>query len=58
MSKQMNNISIVDEIIENASELPLECQEWLLAIAKGMVFAKNCLEKQSIEKKEEQKGAS
>ena len=28
----------VNEIIDNASVLPIECQEWLLAIAKGMAF--------------------
>lgn len=46
MSKQTENITLVDEIINNASELPLECQDWLLVLAKGMAYTKNCLLRQ------------
>lgn len=33
----------LNEIIDNASELPIECQDLLLSIAKGMAFTKLCL---------------
>ena len=47
MSKQNNRLSLIDEIITYISELPLECQDLLLAVAKGMVFTKGCLNKQN-----------
>jgi len=33
----------LNEIIDNASALPIECQDWLLSIAKGMAFTRYCL---------------
>ena len=45
--KAITKVKTLNEIIENASELPLECQDWLLVIAKGMVFTKNCIAKQT-----------
>ncbi|WP_411680137.1 hypothetical protein [Clostridium thailandense] len=39
----MNNETILNEIMLNAREVPLECQERILDILKGMAFAKKCL---------------
>lgn len=41
MPKQNEKDALVDEIIDNASRTPLEYQEWLLAVAKGMAFSKS-----------------
>ena len=56
MSVQKTSVTLVDEIINNASTLPLECQELLLSIAKGMAFTKNCIAREQL-KSEEQKTA-
>ena len=45
MKKQKDDTTIVDEIIENASELPIECQECMLTIVKAMEFTRDCLTK-------------
>lgn len=37
------NITILDEIIDNASELPLESQDWLLMMAKSMRYTRDCI---------------
>lgn len=34
---------VIDEIISNATELPLEKQEMLLVIAKAMQYTKNSI---------------
>lgn len=39
--------NLAEEIIKNASELPIDCQEWLLALAKGMNYTKSCIENKS-----------
>ena len=44
MSMQSSDIALIDKLVNNASELPLECQYWLLSIAKGMAFTRSCLE--------------
>ena len=41
----MKNEVRIKEIIDNASSLPTECLEMILAIAKGMAFTKSCMEK-------------
>lgn len=33
----------MDEIIDNASELPLESQDWLLMMAKSMRYTRDCI---------------
>ena len=38
---------ILNEIINQASELPLEDQELLLSVAKGMAYTKSCTQQQS-----------
>ena len=45
MSNKMTvtKVKTLNELIENASELPLECQDWLLSIAKGMAFTRKCV---------------
>lgn len=37
---------LIDEIIQQASQVPLECQEKILDILRGMVFTKRCLIKE------------
>ncbi|WP_181246079.1 MULTISPECIES: hypothetical protein [Clostridium] len=39
----MGNIDILNEIMLNAKEIPIECQERILDILKGMAFTKRCL---------------
>lgn len=41
----MNNTTILNEIMLNAKQVPLECQERILDILKGMAFTKKCLTK-------------
>lgn len=50
MKSQINNIEkikVLNELIENTKELPLESQNLILMIAKGMSYTKGCLEKQN-----------
>lgn len=35
--------NILNEIMENASKVPLECQERVLDVLKGMAFTRQCL---------------
>ncbi|WP_244834695.1 hypothetical protein [Clostridium sp. BJN0001] len=39
----MESTDILNEIMLNAKQVPLECQEGILAILKGMEFTKQCL---------------
>lgn len=41
----IRSVQTLNEIIENAKELPLECQEQILDVVRGMVFTKKCMEK-------------
>lgn len=41
----MKKSSILEEIMSNAEQVPLECQERILDILKGMAFTKRCLSK-------------
>lgn len=34
---------VIDKIAHEASGLPLECQDWLLMIAKGMSYTRKCI---------------
>ena len=56
VSVQKTSVTLIDDIINNASTLPLECQDLLLSIAKGMAFTKNCIAREQL-KSEEQKTA-
>ncbi|MCL2571214.1 MAG: hypothetical protein FWE11_02330 [Defluviitaleaceae bacterium] len=47
MQRLQENGHLLDEIIDNASELPLEYQEFILAIAKGMAFSRSQSNKES-----------
>ena len=40
MSTQKNT-KILDELIDSATELPLESQDWLLLIAKSMRYTRD-----------------
>lgn len=46
--------NIVEEIIDNATELPMEEQSQLLMLAKGMAYTRNCIMKQGIANDAEQ----
>jgi hypothetical protein len=37
------DVTVLDEIIDNASGLPLESQDWLLMIAKSMRYTRDCI---------------
>ena len=43
VATQNEDKSILDEITDSASELPSDCQDWILAMIKAMVFTKNYL---------------
>lgn len=43
MSKQTEKTTLVNEIIDSASTLPIEYQDKLLSIAKAMAFTRNCM---------------
>lgn len=47
----MNN-NLAKEILKNASEIPLECQEKILDNMKAMIFTKRIMLKQEKEAKE------
>lgn len=40
--------SILDEILENATELPVESQNLLLILAKGMAFTRYCITNENV----------
>lgn len=42
---------ILDELIDNASGLPVESQNLLLLLAKSMAYTRDCLTKQNISDK-------
>ncbi|MFJ7667315.1 hypothetical protein ACIQXI_09410 [Lysinibacillus sp. NPDC097195] len=51
MSKQREAVSsnkTLNEIMDTVNELPLEYQNKVLAILRGMVFTKNCLIKKGL----------
>ncbi len=37
---------LIDEIMQQASQVPIECQEKILEILRGMAFTKKCLTKE------------
>lgn len=45
--KEEQRDRILKEIIDNAKELPLESQNLLLILARGMAFTKNCMMRQN-----------
>lgn len=46
--------NIVEEIIDNATALPMEEQSQLLMLAKGMAYTRNCIMEQGITNDTEQ----
>ena len=42
---KVEKVKVLNEIIENARELPIEYQECLLFIAKELAFTKDCIAK-------------
>lgn len=48
MTKQMGSTKkVLEEIIDNASELPVESQDLLLMMAKAMRHTRNCVIRQN-----------
>ena len=50
MTKQsgvVDDVNILDEIIDNATNLPLESQKLVLLLAKGMAYTRYCITKQN-----------
>ncbi|NEZ44646.1 hypothetical protein [Paenibacillus alvei] len=39
----MTKMNILDEIMHQASQVPIECQERILDVLRGMAFTKNCM---------------
>lgn len=39
----MERKKLLNEIMVNANKVPIECQERILDVLKGMVFTKKCL---------------
>jgi hypothetical protein len=46
MMKERYKPDMADEIVDYAKALPFECQEQILAVAKGMDFAARCVLRQ------------
>lgn len=44
----MGNTVVLNEIMLNAKQIPLKCQERILDILKGMAFTKKCLIKEQM----------
>ena len=44
----VQQVKILNELIENAMELPIESQNLLLILAKGMAYTRDCLVKQNM----------
>lgn len=49
--KSVDRIATLNEIIDNAIELPLESQNLLLMMAKSMKYTRDCMTKQNEETK-------
>ncbi|MDO4324818.1 MAG: hypothetical protein Q4E24_02085 [bacterium] len=43
----VQQVKILNELIENAMGLPIESQNLLLILAKGMAYTRDCLVKQN-----------
>lgn len=39
--------SYIGKIVDEASELPIECQEYVLAVMRGMVFTRKLVKKEA-----------
>lgn len=37
-SKAAETVHLLNEIVVNASELPLDCQDWVLMLVKSMAY--------------------
>lgn len=42
-NETIQSVKILNEIIDNAAILPLECQDLILTLARGMVFTKKVI---------------
>lgn len=43
---RINEIHRLNEILDGASKLPLECQEHVLAVIRGMIFTREITKKE------------
>lgn len=44
----VHSIKTLNELIDDASTLPSECQDWLLTLAKAMAYTRKCIEEKLI----------
>ncbi len=47
-NKSVHQMEVLDKLIQNAAELPVESQNLLLMLAKGMAYTRTCLIKQNL----------
>ena len=47
--KRVEELKRLDAIVEGASKLPVESQEYILATIKGMLFTRDLLTKQAVQ---------
>lgn len=52
--KVRNQMEILDELIDNATGLPLESQELLLMMARGMAYTRECMGKAEVEEEKKE----
>lgn len=45
---------LLDELIDNATGLPVESQELLLMMARGMAYTRECMSKTKVENEKEE----
>lgn len=45
--KKIVEESHADKIVDEVGQLPIECQEYILAVMKGMVFTRSILQKEA-----------
>lgn len=48
----MKDMKLVNEIVENASTIPIECQEHILDVIKAMAFTRKVIEKRNVSSEE------
>ena len=50
--RNMKDMKLVNEIVENASTIPIECQEHILDVIKAMAFTRKVIEKRNVSSEE------
>ena len=52
--RNMKDMKLVNEIVENASTIPIECQEHILDVIKAMAFTRKVIEKRNVSSEEKE----